>query len=73
MSKELPSLKSKQVIKALKKMGFVFFRQKGSHKIFVKDDLLVVVPGHSTDLKKGTLRNIIKGAGITVEEFKRYL
>jgi len=38
MSK-LPVVKPRMVILALKKFGFVEFRQKGSHKIFVKGDL----------------------------------
>lgn len=31
---KLPSLKSKQVIRALERAGFIFVRQKGSHKIY---------------------------------------
>jgi len=73
MSKELPSLNAKKVIKALKKMGFDFYRQKGSHKIFVKNDFQVVVPDHTGDLKKGTLLQIIKGTGLTIEEFKKHI
>lgn len=69
MSSHLPSLKPKDVISILNNIGFVFHRQKGSHKIFVKDDLLVVVPEHNKDLKKGTVINIIKGTGLTVEKF----
>ena len=69
MSKNLPSVKPKDLIKILLKIGFVFHRQKGSHKIFVKDNFLVVVPEHSKDLKKGTLINIIKGTGLSAEEF----
>ncbi len=72
MSKSLPALKPKAVIKILKKIGFVFHRQKGSHQIFVKDDYLVIVPYHKKDLKKGTLLNIIKGTGLSVEEFLRF-
>ncbi len=59
MSK-LPSLKSKDVIRALQKAG---------HKIFKKDNRRVTVPVHSRDLKKGTLYGIIEQAGLTVEEF----
>ena len=72
MSRQLPSIKPKEVEKALLKIGFVFHRQKGSHKIYVKDDYLVVIPIHNKDLKKGTLLNIIKGTGLTVEEFLKY-
>jgi predicted RNA binding protein YcfA (HicA-like mRNA interferase family) len=62
MSK-LPALKPKKVISVLERLGFVEKRQKGSHKIFKKDDLLVVVPYHNKDLKKGTIRKIFEEAG----------
>ena len=73
MSKELPSLTPKQVIKALEKIGYEFFRQKGSHKIYVKGALQAIVPYHGKDLKKGTLHQIIKGTGLSIEEFREYL
>ncbi|HQO40846.1 MAG TPA: type II toxin-antitoxin system HicA family toxin [Spirochaetota bacterium] len=69
MSQKLPALKSKDVIKIPNKIGFEFHRQKGSHKIFIKDELMVIVPDHNRDLKKGTLLNIIKGTGLSAEEF----
>lgn len=69
MSQNLPALKPRDVIKIFNKIGFIFHRQKGSHKIFVKDELLVVVPEHNKDLKKGTLYNMIRGTGFSVEEF----
>jgi len=65
----LPVLKSREIIKALQKAGFVEHRQKGSHKIFKKENLRVVVPFHSKDLKKGTIQSIIEQAGLTVDEF----
>lgn len=68
MSK-VPSLKPKEVIKRLNELGFEFHKQKGSHMIFVKDDRQVIVPYHNKDLKKGTLLNIVKGTGLSVEEF----
>ena len=70
---KLPVAKSRAVIKVLKKAGFVESRQKGSHKIFKKDAMRVVVPVHGKDLKKGTLRAIIDSAGLTVEEFLELL
>ncbi len=72
MSKQFPALKPKETEKILLKIGFVFHRQKGSHKIYVKDDYLVVVPMHNKDLKKGTLLSIIKATGLSVEEFWEY-
>jgi predicted RNA binding protein YcfA (HicA-like mRNA interferase family) len=69
MSPHLPSLKPKEVVRILLNIGFVFHRQKGSHGIYIKDSLMVVVPQHNRDMKKGTLNNIIKGTNLTVEEF----
>jgi predicted RNA binding protein YcfA (HicA-like mRNA interferase family) len=73
MSSIIPVLKSREIISALVKIGFTFYRQKGSHKIYVMEDKQVVVPDHSKDLKKGTTINIIKGSGLSIEEFKKYL
>lgn len=73
MSTELPSLTPKQVIKALEKIGFEFYRQKGSHRIYVKGARQTVVPYHGKGLKKGTLHRIIKGIGLSIEEFRKYL
>lgn len=65
----LPVLKPRQTIKVLEKAGFSFIRQKGSHKIYVKANIGITVPVHNKDLRKGTLRDIIKQSGLTVEEF----
>ena len=72
MSK-LPVLKSRDIIRALQRAGFAEHRQRGGHKIFKKGNLRVIVPNHSRDLKKGTVRNIIEQAGLTVEEFVELL
>ncbi len=65
----LPALKPKEVERVLLRAGFVEHRQKGSHKIFKKGSLRVVLPYHGKDLKRGTLRAIIEQAHLTVEEF----
>ncbi|MEK7645843.1 MAG: type II toxin-antitoxin system HicA family toxin [Patescibacteria group bacterium] len=65
----LPALKPRQTIKVLEKAGFSFIRQKGSHKIYVKGNIGITVPVHNKDLRKGTLRDIVKQSGLTVEEF----
>lgn len=55
-----------KLIKLLRQHGFVFVRQSGSHAIFKNDqkNKKVVVPIHSKDIPKGTLRGILKDAGI---------
>ncbi|MBI4621475.1 MAG: type II toxin-antitoxin system HicA family toxin [Desulfobacterales bacterium] len=61
----------KDVVKALRRKGFVVDHQRGSH-IFMHNlekNISVVVPFHK-EIKKGTLNNIIKKAGITIDELK---
>lgn len=64
----MKSLKPKEMIKILEERGFVFVRQKGSHRLYIKGDLRVTVPYHNKDLKPGTLRDILKQAEINKEE-----
>ena len=60
------------MVKVFKKMGFQIERQAGSHIVMSKEDLILVIPHHST-VAKGTERELIKDAGLTVEEFNRLL
>lgn len=69
MSKKLPVLKPKKVIKALERSGFRLHHTTGSHYILKKGKLRITVAYHNKDLKPGTLAAIIKQAGLTVEEF----
>lgn len=58
----------KFVIDLLKKNGFVFKSQKGSHMKFEKEGKIVVVPNHgSKGIEKGTYHNILKQAGVDEE------
>ena len=70
---KLPVLKPKEVVKILERAGFLFERQNGSHRIFSKDYFIVTVPIHNKDLKKGTLKHIVKQSGFTVEDFIKFL
>ena len=73
MSRRLPALNGRDVLRALEKAGFAIARIKGSHHMLVhRDDRsrITNVPVHaSRDLPRGTLRDIIKQAGLTVDEF----
>ncbi len=64
-------MKDREVVKLLEKKRFRFVRQKGSHRLYRKDDLRVTVPFHNKELKSGTLHNILKEAGITKEELEK--
>ena len=69
---KLPSLTARQVIRALKRAGFVEDRQKGSHLILIHPDTNArsVVPVHSGRTIKGPLlRAILRDASLTVDEF----
>ena len=70
---KLPLISGIDVIKRLKKAGFIATRQRGSHirleKYYDNKTIKITVPLHS-ELKKGTLSRIIKVAGLTLEEFE---
>jgi predicted RNA binding protein YcfA (HicA-like mRNA interferase family) len=69
----LPTLTAREVIKKLKKAGFIFDRQaKGSHEIWYNPTTKrrTTIPNHPwADIPKGTLKAIIKAAGLTEEDF----
>jgi predicted RNA binding protein YcfA (HicA-like mRNA interferase family) len=69
MSK-LPQISGRDCVEILSKAGFRLIRQKGSHMILRRDDPFsqVVVPDHKI-LDRGTLRAIIRQAGLSVESF----
>ncbi len=74
MSK-LPLISGREVVAALSKIGYQKDRQKGSHIVLRQIDYphrRIVVPDHR-EIAKGTLRKIIKQAGLTVEEFIQLL
>lgn len=69
---KFPALTSRQVIKVLEARGFVLDRSKGSHRIYFHPETRkrVVVPFHRKDLPQGTLREILRQAGISREELQ---
>ena len=71
MTQRLPALRPQQVVRALERAGWQVHRQRGSHVSMHKEGVsfLLTVPLHGRDLPRGTLRDIIKDAGLTVEEF----
>ena len=73
----LPVAAGRDVVRALRSAGFVVDRIVGSHHVmnFPGDPMrTVTVPVHAgRDLKPGTLRSIIRQAGLTVEEFTALL
>jgi predicted RNA binding protein YcfA (HicA-like mRNA interferase family) len=75
--KNLPALRARKVIKALKKCGFVEDRQKGSHLILIHPirKKRTVIPVHAgKTIKKPLLQSIIEDdVDMTIEEFLKLL
>jgi predicted RNA binding protein YcfA (HicA-like mRNA interferase family) len=72
----LPSVKGKEVVKALKKVGFIERRSTGKHCVLKNPETgkIIPIPLHgSKDIKRGTLFSIIKHAGLSIEEFNSIL
>ena len=67
---KLPAVSGKDCIRALQRVGFVVKRQEGSHIVLRRDSPFaqVVVPDHN-ELDRGTLRAILRHAGISIEHF----
>jgi predicted RNA binding protein YcfA (HicA-like mRNA interferase family) len=68
----LAGLRYREIVKRLKELGFEFDRQAaGSDEIWYepKRNRYTTVPNHPGDLPEGTVRAILRQAGITSEEF----
>ena len=67
----LPVLSGAEAVKVFHKAGWTVDRKRGSHVILVKDGqpATLSVPDHK-ELAKGTLRSLIRAAGMTTEDFE---
>jgi len=67
---KLPSdIDGEKAVRALHRLGFASDHQTGSHHVMRgPDGRIVVVPMHRV-IKRGTLRNLIRQAGVSVEQF----
>lgn len=68
MSPALPVVGGAEVIAALAKAGFVQVSQRGSHVKFRHAGQTVIVPMYR-ELATGTLRSVLRQAGLTPAEF----
>ena len=72
----LPAVKPRELIRALERAGFFVHHVTGSHYYLKRPDdptLRVTVAYHNKDLKRGTLRAILREAGLTADELLRLL
>jgi predicted RNA binding protein YcfA (HicA-like mRNA interferase family) len=69
---QLSGFKYREIVILLKKFGFEFYRQAaGSHEIWYnpQTNRFTTIPNHTGDMPEGTLRAILKQAGISIDIF----
>jgi len=72
---KLPVLSGKMLCVILNKLGYLFDHQTGSHIVLRSENppyRRLTIPNHK-EIAKGTLRSIIRQAGLTAEEFLELL
>lgn len=71
----LPNLNAKKIIRALKRAGFEDNGQEGSHRYFWNpiSNRQTGVPMHSGDVKRNLMKEIIQQAGLSEDEFRKFL
>lgn len=68
----LAGFRYREIVKRLKQMGFEFDRQAaGSHELWFNPQTrrYTTIPNHPGDMPEGTLRAILRQAGIEPEAF----
>jgi predicted RNA binding protein YcfA (HicA-like mRNA interferase family) len=68
---DLPVISGREAVRAFRKVGYETDRQSGSHIILRQAESphrRLTVPDHK-ELRKGTLRALIRQAGLSVDEF----
>ncbi len=72
---QLPVVSGQDAVRAFAKLGYAIDHQSGSHIILRQEQpphRRLTVPDHR-ELAKGTLRGLIRQAGLTVEGFRQLL
>lgn len=70
---KLPVVSGREVVRRLEKIGLVLARRKASHMILRREmppTITVTVPDHG-ELKRGTLKNILRQIDLTIQEFEK--
>jgi len=71
---KLAGFRYREIVMRLRRLGFEFDRQAaGSHEIWYNSttNRYTTIPNHPGDMPEGTLKAILKQAGIEMEEFLR--
>jgi len=72
MPDKLPLISGQECVKALQRAGFKVEDQRGSHIRLKAGSRRVTVPNHK-ELDRGTLKSIIRQAGLTQDDFVKLL
>lgn len=76
MSRHLPAVSGRQLLRALQRAGFVVLRQKGSHVSLEKKTAdgywRTIVPMHR-EIRPGTLSDILNQSNLTKEQLRELL
>lgn len=76
MSRHLPSISGRQLVRALQRAGFIVLRQKGSHVSLEKRTAdaywRTIVPMHR-EIRPGTLGDILQQSGLTKDKLRELL
>jgi predicted RNA binding protein YcfA (HicA-like mRNA interferase family) len=75
MTEKLHRVSAADAVRVLEKTGFFLARQSGSHKIYKNEEgKRATVPFHSgKELHPKILKNILRDANLTVEEFLKLM
>jgi predicted RNA binding protein YcfA (HicA-like mRNA interferase family) len=68
----LAGFRYREIVKRLKAFGFTFDRQAaGSHEIWYNEatERYTTIPNHAGDMPEGTLRALLKEAGVLPNDF----
>ncbi len=68
---KLPGITHARAIKAFQRAGFVILRQSG-HVIMAKGPIELVIP-RNNPINAYTMYVIVKSAGLSIEEFRKFL
>jgi predicted RNA binding protein YcfA (HicA-like mRNA interferase family) len=70
MASRLPVISGREAVRVFEQFGWSLTRQASSHIILTRPGEIVTlsVPDHR-EVAKGTLRSLIRSAGLTVDQF----
>jgi predicted RNA binding protein YcfA (HicA-like mRNA interferase family) len=70
---KMPQISGKELGRILLRLGFQFKSQRGSHMEFQRGKTeTIIVPNHRI-IRRGTLHDILKYLGLSLEDFRRLL